>query len=540
MPTILDAINTVKTGLLTLALAEYGHIQLHNITGISPGSSPQFFFDEEGFNKISKLRLSITTILCHQSHSIIFPVPEWQLKDFSSLKIFKKFPAFFDIININNYSNLKEKILNKRFYDRCYSMQTRWQYWKEAGIPHFISCLQTLQRQLASLMKNPFILDFDYDLKNGLSFEYQSEIYSNHLYGAKLLDAWHIYLMESKGKHPELFSKWLATQSQQKLAEMDILHLNDIPTVKYITDDKERQQWQLTITLEKIVKNDLLPIPKKVNDEIEIIFDLGKGKFSELQFFGAIKQRGYINHSTFFAGEKVFGAGRMRLKAIPAKNQSLHWMIHAVDDNSGHIKPNDKMNIHILEALKKIGCDLNSIDWKTVWGHPGLRIETAEMAYNRLKNHCIEIKMPALDNEQLKTPFLIQLNDAAREGLLGKINDLLNTHALTSDESIPTANLIKKGLTTHLFFYTNNPAHPNTASQLALKAKKILRDAGTQSKEFENDLEKIILNYKKYFQNQSETGYSPLSIKSLFKRKRNEIIKEKLEKTLEVRINKFT
>ena len=95
MPNIKDAISIIQSGILTLALIDYANLKPSNILGISPGKYPRIFFDKEGFNKISQLELTITSVVSNDNQSILFPIPECQLQEFTSLTFFKKFPFFF-------------------------------------------------------------------------------------------------------------------------------------------------------------------------------------------------------------------------------------------------------------------------------------------------------------------------------------------------------------------------------------------------------------------------------------------------------------
>lgn len=497
--TVNDAIVIIKSGVMALALAEYYGIKVTNILGMVPDDLLHIYLDKEGFKKLSACKPQESVILNDIHDSALITSVGYQLSKLSHLSLFKKFPYFFEIINTKNYSDLNTVLENQELIKRCSLMQGLWQQWSSIGLAHILSSLQALQRHVSLKMKKPLLSNFELDLKNGLSVEYQAEIYSNHLYGPVLFDAWHAYLLDPElEKSPQLFLTWLKSLPTEKLTAFGITRLDDIPVVHYMSDAKERSAWQLNILPGNIVKNAQLPAPTKAGEEIEIIYTLGKSESTENHFFGGLKKRGTINHSSFFAGDKVDGAGRFVLKAEEDKNQCLNWVIHEADNNSGHIKPNDTMSINILTKLRSLGCDLRSIPWKSKWGSLGTRDETAESALKRLTNQCDELTVVfyRLPDSQLTSPLLKQIKKYADLGHLGSVDDLIRTHQLSTAEALATAFLIKEALQNHLTIIRQNTAHPDVAQSLANQAQQLLRMIGKKSQYLNEKLEKLIEQYQ--------------------------------------------
>jgi hypothetical protein len=502
--TISDALSTLKAGLLILALAEYYDIKPSNVVGIVGEVIPRVYFDREGFLKVLAKENDILGEIKNTTNRAVTVIRlDHDLQLLSSLKIFKKFPLLQKVLDENQYININEAIGDDKLISRCKGMQARWKTWGDAGLVHLISSHQALQRLIASKMSKPLSIDMGNKVDNGLSIEYQCEIYADHLYGAKLLEIWHHYLLnsESDEKDPKHFLTWLKSLPIEKLNEFGIASLDEISKVVYMTQHQERAPWQLQLEPGNIVSGSSVPPPKHSKEEMEIIYALGKSQSHVPYFFGGVKQRGTINHSSFFGGGKVNGAGRMLLKSEPDSPTTLRWVIHDIDNNSGHIKPDDQMSLETIERLQELGLDLKAILWTSKWGTVGVRNETADIALKRLKND-LECTAVNYAKPHIESTFLKKMNHYAEKGTLGAVHDLLviKGHKVRHGESLAVSFLIMKALENHLSIYEDSvTAHPEIAQSLSNQALKFLRNIGKKSPEFERDLENLIKRYELEF-----------------------------------------
>lgn len=498
--TISHALTLIKTGVLALALAEHYEIKLSTLIGIVPGRLPKIFFDREGFSKLLKNddgKLSL--IKDSDTHAVVVLRPLHDLTLLLSLDICQQFPFLLEVLDKGNYDNIHLYLEDRILIDRCKSMQTMLKPWGEAGVVHFISCLQALQRQVATKMKRPMSPEFGH-ITNGLSIEYQCEIYSHQLYGAKLLGIWHHYLMSvnPEKRHPNTFLPWLKTLTLEELNKFNISSLDDISTVCYMNNIEERASWLLQFDLGNRIISDAIPNPKQAGEEIEIIYALGsEEKNSPSQFYGGIKKRGTINHSSFFGGKKVDGAGRMLIKS-QQDAKGLSWVVHDVDNNSGHVKPDDDMSLKTLKRLKEIGLDLKRVAWTSKWGSIGAQDETAEIALKRLKNKGKHNDVTENAIPLITSDFINKLRVYSRQGLLGAINSLIMTerYQLTLSESPIAAYLIMNALDYHLQLFGRNTATPDLAKSLASSAIQFLHNVGKNSSELQERFNKQILSYE--------------------------------------------
>lgn len=493
-----DALNILKTGVLALALCEYYQIKTTNIIGAVPDVAPIFYFDQDGFSKIlSKDADILKLVIDTDARSAISLAPNADLKMLGSMNIFKRFPLLQTLLDPNNYPCTHQALQHTETLNHCKAMLGMWQHWSnEARFSHLISSLQSLSRLLAAKLKTPKVLDFESKIENGLSVEYQCEIYAEQLYGAKLLEIWHFYLMSSDTttlKDPQLFLKWLALLSKSTLQEFGITDLKEVPRVVYMLTDEDRAKYRLEFRHGNVLENNALQKPKIPGEEIEIIYALGKN----LPFYGAVKKRGVINHSSFFGGKKVDGAGRILVKATADESGKLQWVIHAMDDNSGHIKPNNNMNLSTLLKMQELGLDLTKIKWVSTWGTPGATDETAAMALKRLKNDSEDV---VIAEEKLpeKSEFINKLREYSEKALLGSMYDLVFIHRnrVTAAESSAAAILILHGLKNYITKYTMTNAAPSIAKYLAAQALHFLRNVGKRSTEMEGELRALIQKYE--------------------------------------------
>lgn len=385
---IIEIIALLKKGLLLLALGEHLQIKPDQIVGISDEQDRSIiFFTKEGV-AIALENPSFSLKIDSHNRSITIENIDRLLLLLSGEKIFNKFPLVQRMLDEKQYTDPRLLVEDDGLFNRCSNMQKMWKDWGSQGQAHLIASHQALQRIIGAKMKEPLSYHFDENdlIANGLSIEYQSEIYAGGLYGAKLLDIWHHYLVsETPQNHPpKQFLSWLQSLSTETLQQFEIKDLAEIPRVEYMTSAEQRRPWLLHFKPGNVVECEKLPKCGKNNEEFEIIYALGVSS-KQLEFYGGPKKRGKINHSSFFGGQKVEGAGRIILKHERDANGHSQWIIKRMDNNSGHIKPSDKMTYMTLRQLSKLGVNLKKIEWNSKWGSVGQRHEAADLALKRLK-----------------------------------------------------------------------------------------------------------------------------------------------------------
>ncbi|USQ12749.1 hypothetical protein J2N86_08510 [Legionella lytica] len=502
--TISEALTTLKKGVLLFLLLEHLNIDQEEIIGVSGDKHPKVSFNKDGFSKIINTNIDVPFIEKNATtQSIKINDLNKLLQALSSQKIMAKFPYFFSMHQETQYDNVNAVIEDHGQVNRCEKMQRTWQQWGVLALPHLISSHQALQRILAAKMKRPLAHHLDIStLENGLSIEYQCEIYSNHVYGAKLLDIWHDYLMSTypQSRHPKKFLEWLSKQSPTKLQNYGINHLDALPKVNYLTTPTQRTPWLLHFKPGNIVEGASLPKPTKQEELLEIIYVLGLLENKEV-FLGGVKKRGVINHSSFFGGEKTQGAGKIILKSTLDTTNSLSWIFHKMDNNSGHIKPTDQMTIKILEKLMRLGLDLKAIAWNSKWGAAGQYDENALIALKRLKQDFSYVKIfettHSISSKRLEKIALFAQHGAVKE-LLCYLT--VRSYKISINEVITTSMFIMHTLKNHLLHCEKGTLQqkekPQTARKLVNQAIELLKNSGIYCPEFEEELEVIILQFK--------------------------------------------
>lgn len=444
-----ELIAVIQKGVLLLALAEHYQIKTQDIVGISDDpQNPSISFTKEGFAPFNRLNAPYLKINPEGRIVTVTNIKK-QLHLLSKEKIFNKFPSFWLITDEREYSDSTLFVKDKGLFKRCSDMQKMWKEWGSQGLPHLISSHQALQRVVASKMRNPLACDFNEDelIENGLSIEYQCEIYANGLYGAKLLDIWHAYLIKANPKthHPRDFLEWLNNLSQKELNEFEITNLKEVPRVVYMSAHSQRKPWLLQFKPGNVVESEKLPKTAENDEETEIIYALGHSS-DQLEFFGGPKKRGFINHSSFFAGKPVCGAGRIILRCQKDLNGHCQWIIHRMDNNSGHIKPNDEMTYKTLMQLKKLGVNLKRVGWQSKWGSIGQRDEAASLALSRLENRDLPVK--TYTEHFVNSKRILKITYLAFYGELKELNQYLYVRLfkIRVHEALTVASLINQAL----------------------------------------------------------------------------------------------
>ncbi|MBN9226710.1 MULTISPECIES: hypothetical protein [Legionella] len=503
---ISDGLITVKKGMLLLALAEYFNLQHDDIVGITNSKKPEIAFTKKGMDKIlSKGDDAIFPNKNTTNRSIKIADIDEVLRALSSQAIFKKFPMFFLIADEKKYADLNQTIGDIELIERCDSMQMMWKQWGNVGLPHLISSHQALQRLLATKMSKPLANEFnDKHIKNnGLSIEYQCEIYGNQLYGAKLLDIWHEYLLntDSATKNPNDFLQWVSGLCPKKLSEFDI-NLSEIPKVNYMVSPTQREPWLLHFKKGNIVEGKNVPKGNTPGEELEIIYALGNSEGDTIDFFGGPKKRGTINHSSFFGGGQVDGAGRIILRSkMNGSTGSIEWFFHSMDNNSGHIKPDDHMTLKILTRLETLGLDLTAILWVSKWGSVGQRGETAALALQRLRGSVNQSDLRvvnSIDSLDTTSNRLGKIAEFANNGAIQKLHQylIMRSFKITVNEAAHTALLIKDALHKHADQLPSAPlTQQKTLKQLEELgdlAVGLLKNIGIRAPAFEAEVANII------------------------------------------------
>ncbi len=451
---IFNALQVMRASLVTLAFAERYGLPWSRVVSVivRPDQQLEIMLDEETFIALREqfaVDIPAGVIFNPAISSLIIQDPQQSLAALSGQAIFTKFPFYSEILDSSNYS-ATDLTIEKSVLKRCMQMARMWEEWgKDEGVPHLLSSLQALFRQVAAKMENPFVLSLPAVIENGLSVEYQCEIYADQLYGAKLLDIWNHYLLSAdiKNRDLEKFKLWLRDYPNAELVKNFGINKEKIPVVTYMRDQNLRKLWKLKINATSI-SGDHLPQPGC--EPMEIIYVLGR-EGTCVNFYGGVKERGTINHSSFFAGQKVEGAGRMILVPAQAADGSKSWKISYIDNNSGHIKPDKAMSINVLLALKDAGVNLEEISWRTKWGAPGLRDETAQQALQRMQK-----KFQIIDDEdELDAPssLLVQkmIALAKRENLRDFCHFYLAVrHKITASEALSVAKTVLSKLETTL------------------------------------------------------------------------------------------
>jgi hypothetical protein len=501
-PTIADILLIIKKGMTLLLLSEYYGIRPEDIVGICGNKYPKISFTKKGFAKIlNKDNYLVFTEKNEHGRLIRINDLNKLLQFLSSQKILTRFPHFLVLIDENQYSNLSEPVEdNNELINRCINMQMMWKDWGDAGLAHIISSFQSLQRVAAAKMKKPLFFDFEDTIENGLSIEYQGEFYADHLYGAKLLDIWHIYLMSEEKRSPKKFLGWVQSLSAQQLQEYGIKNINEIPHVNYMNNELQRAPWIIQCMPGNRIEGPNIPPPTEENSEIEIIYAIGRSK-NKLDFFGGPKRRGVINHSSFFGGGHTEGAGRMILKCKVNTDDKLYWVLYKMDNNSGHIKPNDKMTLYTLKELERIGFDLDAISWSSKWGSVGQRGESATMALRRLQKDLVPIQI--LDTKvSISSKRVDKIARFAKNGAIKELSLylMLRVYKITVQEAKSVALLIMKTLENHLLLFKNGAILQREKAQYARKlanqATGLLKNAAITSPEFEMALENSVSQYE--------------------------------------------
>lgn len=208
-----------------------------------------------------------------------------------------------------------------------------------------------------------------------------------------------------------------------------------------------------------------------------------------------------INHSSFFGGEQTQGAGKIILKSKLDTTNNLHWILHKMDNNSGHIKPTDQMTIKILEKLVRLGLDLKTIAWNSKWGSVGQYDENALIALKRLKQDFSYIKIfettHSINSKRLEKIALFARDGAVKELLCYLA---VRSYKISINEVITTSLFIMQTLKNHLLLWeqgiVQHKEKPQTARKLVKQSIELLKNAGIYCSEFEEELEVIIFRFK--------------------------------------------
>ena len=207
-----------------------------------------------------------------------------------------------------------------------------------------------------------------------------AKITDGHFTGALLMQPsyWRERLDENTHEHPacnrQVFDDWRHGDSTQNFDAFLAEHRSFNPKVKiskvqYLTEGERTKHYSASIrgnTLElsrdfpsnclKDLKqfNESSRVDRKGKFDVPVIFTMGE----DSSLFVGVKVRNKFQHSSFFSGAPVKGAGSMDVRYDQASNT---FVIDKITSSSGHYAPDAKSMVNTLLEMQRQGADLTQI-----------------------------------------------------------------------------------------------------------------------------------------------------------------------------------